>query len=94
MPRLFRFLVLQRTQLITNDLCNVTPLKNKGITFRNPLIHRCVHCSEKGMNRGWEACSGEWSFAERAFFLRARLNPAAAEPDEDEMPGQAGHDGG
>ncbi len=38
-------IVLQRTQLTVRDLCKVIPLKKRGITLRNELSLRCVHCS-------------------------------------------------
>ena len=62
------FFALQRTQLTVNDLCEVIPHENGGITLRNHLSHKCVHCSNNGFEWRWQGRSSGWVFAERAFF--------------------------
>ena len=55
-----RHLALQRTQQTVSALHKVTHFKNRGISFRNSLRNRCVHCSDKGLKREWGEHSGGW----------------------------------
>lgn len=48
----YPFFALQRTQLTVSHLQQLIPPKNEGINSNNPLIHWCVHYSEKDYGVG------------------------------------------